>query len=43
MLDDDRRPAGWSVGQAAWPLGVDIREYQDIEASPALSDHEYQP
>jgi hypothetical protein len=32
MLADDRRRAGWSVGQTAWRLGVSIREYREIEA-----------
>jgi hypothetical protein len=26
MLGEDRRKAGWSMGQAAWPLGVSVRE-----------------
>jgi DNA-binding XRE family transcriptional regulator len=29
---DDRRLAGWSVRQAAWRLGVSIREYRELEA-----------
>jgi predicted transcriptional regulator len=33
MLEHDRTQAGWSVGQAAWRLGVSIREYREIEAS----------
>jgi hypothetical protein len=32
MLEDDRRRAGWSVGQAAWRLGVSIRKYRELEA-----------
>ena len=32
MLEEDRRRAGWSVGQAAWRLGVSIREYRELEA-----------
>lgn len=32
MLEDDRRRAGWSVGQAAWSLGVSIHEYRELEA-----------
>ena len=32
MLDDDRRRAGWSVGQVAWRLGVSVPEYREIEA-----------
>lgn len=32
MLEQHRRQAGWSVGQAAWRLGVSTREYQELEA-----------
>jgi predicted transcriptional regulator len=32
MLEDDRRQAGLSVGQAAWRLGVSVREYRALEA-----------
>jgi DNA-binding XRE family transcriptional regulator len=32
MLEHDRKQAGWSVGQAAWRLGVTVREYRKIEA-----------
>ena len=32
MLEQDRNRAGWSVGQAAWRLGVSIREYRELEA-----------
>jgi hypothetical protein len=32
MLEDDRRRAGWSVGQTAWRLGRSVREYREIEA-----------
>jgi DNA-binding XRE family transcriptional regulator len=32
MLEQDRRRAGWSVGEAAWRLGVSVREYREIEA-----------
>jgi hypothetical protein len=32
ILQRDRKQAGWSVGQAAWRLGVIIREYREIEA-----------
>ena len=31
MLENDRKRAGWSVGQAAWRLGVTIREYRELE------------
>lgn len=31
MLEQDRRQAGWSVGQAAWRLGVNPREYRELE------------
>jgi hypothetical protein len=37
MLQKDRKRAGWSVGQAAWRLGVNIREYREI-GSAALTD-----
>ena len=32
MLKADRHQAGWSEGQAAWRLGVTMREYLEIEA-----------
>lgn len=32
MLEHDRKQAGWAVGQAAWRLGVSIREYRELEA-----------
>ena len=32
MLEHDRRQVGWSVGQAAWRLGVSVREYRELEA-----------
>jgi predicted transcriptional regulator len=32
MLEHDRRRSGWSVGQAAWRLGVGVREYRELEA-----------
>jgi len=32
LLEQDRKRAGWSVGQAAWRLGVSIREYRELEA-----------
>jgi len=32
MLEEDRLRAGWSVGQAAWRLGVSPREYRKLEA-----------
>jgi hypothetical protein len=31
MLKHDRRQAGWSVDQAAWRLGVTVREYRELE------------
>jgi hypothetical protein len=33
MLAEDRRRAGWSVGQAAWRLGITVADYQELEAS----------
>ena len=38
MLADDRRRAGWSIGQTAWRLGVSIREYRELEAGRALAE-----
>ncbi|MGI8616429.1 MAG: helix-turn-helix domain-containing protein [Actinomycetota bacterium] len=32
LLRRDRKQAGWSVGQAAWHLGVSPREYRELEA-----------
>jgi hypothetical protein len=32
MLEEDRKRAGWSVGQSAWRLGVSVREYRELEA-----------
>jgi hypothetical protein len=32
MLEHDRTQAGWSVGHAAWWLGVTVAEYREIEA-----------
>ncbi|HET6791750.1 MAG TPA: helix-turn-helix transcriptional regulator [Actinomycetota bacterium] len=32
MLEEDRKRAGGSVGQAAWRLGTTVREYREIEA-----------
>jgi hypothetical protein len=37
MLEEDRRRAGWSVGQAAWRLGISVRE--DREIVPARRWH----
>jgi hypothetical protein len=31
MLEEDRKRAGWSVGQAAWRLGVSVREHRELE------------
>lgn len=31
MLENDRTRAGWSVGQAAWRLGITEREYRELE------------
>lgn len=38
MLEHDRRQAGWSVGRAAWRLGVSIREYRELEARRPLAE-----
>jgi DNA-binding XRE family transcriptional regulator len=32
--------AGWSVGQAAWRLGVSVREYREIEAGERIPSWE---
>jgi transcriptional regulator with XRE-family HTH domain len=32
ILEQDRKRAGWSVGRAAWELGVTVQEYQEFEA-----------
>jgi transcriptional regulator with XRE-family HTH domain len=32
MLEDDRKRAGWSIGQAAGRLGVSIRAYRELQA-----------
>jgi plasmid maintenance system antidote protein VapI len=32
MLLSDRKRVGWSVRQAAWRLGVSVREYRELEA-----------
>jgi DNA-binding XRE family transcriptional regulator len=32
MLEDDRKRSGWSMGQAAWRLGITVREYRELEA-----------
>jgi predicted transcriptional regulator len=32
MLEEDRRRAGWSMGQVAWRLGVSVHEYRELEA-----------
>lgn len=38
MLEQDRKQAGWSVGQAAWALGVSIREHREIEAGRSITE-----
>ena len=40
MPEDDRRRAGWSVGQAARRLGVSVREYRELEAGERWPDGE---
>ena len=40
MLEDDRRRAGWSMGQVAWRLGVSVREYRELEAGSRFSTSE---
>jgi helix-turn-helix protein len=31
MLEEDRRRAGWSMGQVAWRRGVGVRGYRELE------------
>jgi predicted transcriptional regulator len=31
-LEEDRYRVGWSMGQAAWELGLSVREYRELEA-----------
>jgi transcriptional regulator with XRE-family HTH domain len=38
MLEHDRKRAGWSVGEAAWRLGVSVREYRKLEAGDRSPD-----
>jgi hypothetical protein len=33
MLEHDRKPAGWSVGLAAWRLSVSPAIHREIEAA----------
>ncbi len=40
MLENDRKRAGWSVGQAAWRLGMSVREYRELEAGERSSSFE---
>ena len=40
MLEHDRRRAGWSVGQAAWRLGVSVREYRELKAGTRTPEWE---
>lgn len=32
MLEEDRKRAAWSAGQAAWRLGISVREYRELVA-----------
>jgi hypothetical protein len=41
MLENGRKRAGWSVGQAAWHLGVSIREYRETRGWRPLSELRY--
>lgn len=38
MLEHDRKQAGWSLGRAAWRLGVSVREYKAIEGRRAVAE-----
>jgi predicted transcriptional regulator len=40
MLEQDRTRVGWSVGRAAWRLGVSVREYREIEAGARVPSWE---
>jgi len=40
MLEHDRKQAGWSVGQAAWRLGVSPREYRELETGARFPSFE---
>jgi DNA-binding XRE family transcriptional regulator len=40
MLEQYRKQAGWTVGQAAWQLGVSIREYRELEAGKRSPNRE---
>ena len=39
-LEHDRKRAGWSVGLAAWRLGVTVREYRELEAGERVPSWE---
>jgi hypothetical protein len=38
MLEDDRKRAGWSIGQAAWRLGVSVRELPGDRGRRAVTE-----
>ena len=40
MLEQDRRRAGWSVGQAAVALGASVREYRELAAGARWPNRE---
>lgn len=40
MLENDRTRAGWSVGQAAWRLGVSVRECRELAAGERVPSWE---
>jgi DNA-binding XRE family transcriptional regulator len=40
MLKRDRERSGFSIGQAAWRLGVSSQEYREIEAGEGLPNWE---
>ena len=40
MLEEDRMRAGWSVGQAAWRLGITVRAFREIEAGERVPSWE---
>jgi hypothetical protein len=40
VLEQDRKQTGWSVGQAAWRLGVSIRDVPELEAGARSTSFE---
>jgi DNA-binding XRE family transcriptional regulator len=40
MLAEDRKRAGWSMGQVAWRLGVSVRTYRELEVGTSFPNWE---